>query len=210
VNNESDWSLPLCTALSRKLFYLPLVGRNFDVSPPYFLSGDFDSGTFAGWDAGGALSRSIVEHPVLPTGGTPSNPGTCAARLGNPSYEGCTADRVPIGQAYIRTHVIVPTGTPHLRFDYRVLSWDTAQGISGEPWDRLEVQVNGALLARYGDPDPGNFKCTILYDSGWQTADLDLSAYAGQTVLLTFFNENHYDGWYNTWSYLDNIRVEAP
>jgi hypothetical protein len=87
-------------------------------------------------------------------------------------------------------------------------------------WDRLEVQVNGAVPADvngshhgnrnpYGDPDPGNLNCSNQYDSGWNQAKLDLSAYVGQTVTLTFFNENHGDGYWNTYSYLDNIRIET-
>jgi hypothetical protein len=47
-----------------------------------------------------------------------------------------------------------------------------------------------------------------LYDSGWQEGAINLSAYAGQTVILTFFNESHKDGFWNTYSYLDNIRIE--
>jgi hypothetical protein len=205
VGNESGWSSVVCTALGRKFVFLPIIARNYDASIPYFTSGDFESGTFDGWNTGGALPRSIVTHPVLPTGGTPANGGTYAARLGNPSY-GCS--NVPVGQAYIKAYVNVPAGTSHLRFDYRVLSYDTVKS-KGEWWDRLEVQVNGTPLARYGDSDL-NVSCDSLYDSGWKTANFDLSAYAGQIILLTFFNENHGDNWYNTWSYLDNIRIETP
>jgi hypothetical protein len=216
VNNASDWSPPVCTALGRRLIHLPLVGRNFDASPPYFLSGDFESGTFAGWATGGALPLSIVPHPVLPTGGTPPNGGAYAALLGSPNY-GCGNGNVPIGQAYIWTHVIVPAGSSHLRFSYRVISYDVLRNsqAGNEWWDRLEVQANGNRL----DPASGNpygnatgsYGCdNPPHDSGWQEGSLNLSDYAGQTVVLTFFNENHGDLYYNTYSYLDNIRIEVP
>lgn len=110
----------------------------------------------------------------------------------------------------MQAYAYIPTsGTPYLRFDYRVLSYDTVRSSAGEWWDRLEVQVNGKALARYGDPDPGNLSCDNLYDSGWQQAEFNLSAYAGQTIILAFFNENHKDGYWNTYSYLDNIRIQV-
>ncbi len=192
--------------------YLPVIFNNFDPSIPYYISGDFESGTFAGWKVGGVLLHSIVTHPVLPTG------GTYAALLGSPSY-GCfdyehAPPYVPVGRAYIQAYVYVPaSGSPYLRFDYRVLSYDTVRTKGGEWWDRLEVQVDGTPLARYGDPFPGSdedpFKCSKLYDSQWTHAEFDLSAYKGKTVILTFFNENHGDGYWNTYSYLDNIRIEV-
>jgi hypothetical protein len=89
------------------------------------------------------------------------------------------------------------------------LSYDTVRSKGGEWWDRLEVRVDDQVLARYGDPDFANLACDNLYDTGWEQAEFNLSDYAGQTVLLTFFNENHEDGYWNTYSYLDNIRIEV-
>jgi hypothetical protein len=210
--------------LGLKRVYLPFIINfpHYDPTIPFFHSGDFESGKFTGWKVGGALPSSIVSHPVRPTGGNPPNPGTYAARLGDLSYISCSRSaNVPVGRASIQAYVNVPTGgTPHLRFSYRVLSYDSVQTwpASGqpEPWDRLEVQVTNAsgttTLARYGDRTPNKLLTDcILYDSNWVvTPDFDLSAYAGQIILLTFFNENHQDRFYNTWSYLDNIRIETP
>lgn len=215
VNNLGGWS-PVWTGTTTLRFaYLPILLKNFDTSIPFFVSGNFETGTFAGWKTEGVLQRSIVTHPVRPTGGTPPNGGTYAALLGSPSY-GCFDSGpayIPIGQASMKAYANVPdSGTPFLRFHYRVLSYDTVK-VGQEWWDRLEVQVNGTPLARYGDPDPGSpqdpFKCSKLYDSQWLSAEFNLSAYKGQTILLTFFNENHKDGYWNTYSYLDNIRIEV-
>jgi hypothetical protein len=215
VGNQSVWTQTVFS-LGLKRVFLPIIIQNYDTTIPVFRSGDFESGTFAGWKVGGALPYSIVRHPVRPTGGTPPNGGTYAAMLGWPGY---ACDNVPKdGQAYIKAYVNVPAGTSHLRFSYRVISYDEVHNPPGQGnpwWDRLEVQVNGSQL----DPASGNpygsptavYKCLKPpHDSGWQNASLDLSPYAGQTVILTFFNVNVGDNWYNTWSYLDNIRIEAP
>jgi hypothetical protein len=81
--------------------------------------------------------------------------------------------------------------------------------LTGQWWDRLEVRVNSDVLARYGNPDFEHIGCAHLYDSGWNGAEFSLAAYKGQTVILTFFNENHFDRYYNTYSYLDNIHIEV-
>ena len=92
-------------------------------------------------------------------------------------------------------------------------NWDEGLTV-GEWWDRLEVRVNNNVLDRYGDPEYGEpdfppFSCDDLYDTGWVSEEFNLKAYAGKTVLLTFFNENHADRYWNTYSYLDNIRIEV-
>jgi hypothetical protein len=222
VGNQGGWSAPWGGALTQGFVYLPLLIKNMDSSIPFAVFDGFETGAFVGWKTGGALLRSVVPHPVSPPNGVPPNGGTYAAQLGSPSY-GCRSDNVPyvpIGQAYIQAYVSVPLGgTPYLLFSYRVLSYDSVRSSGGEWWDRLEVQVNGVRLPDangsgladsnpYGDPNPGGLSCGSLYDSGWQEGAINLSAYAGQTVILTFFNENHKDGFWNTYSYLDNIRIE--
>jgi hypothetical protein len=204
--------------------YLPVIVNNYDPSIPYYISGDFESGTFAGWKVGGVLLHSIVRHPVLPTGGTPPNGKTYAALLGSPDYgTGCSTPSVPVGQAYIKAYVKVPTGgTPYLRFDYRVRSYDWMETDTDprQPWERLEVQIDGTTLARYGNPNQWDLRQCRLYDSGWNQAEFDLSAYAGRIIVLTFFNLTHKEedpkypvpegmSYYNTYSYVDNIRIEV-
>jgi hypothetical protein len=48
-----------------------------------------------------------------------------------------------------------------------------------------------------------------VYDTGWKRALIDLTPYAGQTLQLAFSNHNRVDNKYNTWSYVDNIQVQA-
>ena len=181
----------------------------------------FETGAFVGWDSGGVLPRNIVTHPVPPPAGIPPNGGTYAAALGSSSYgNACSSPTVPVGQAYIRAYTYVPTGgTPYLRFDYRVLSYDWMETRTGQPWERLEVQINGTVLARYGNPNQINLELCRLHDSDWRQAEFDLSAYAGKNILLTFFTVAQREpdaagappgmSYYNTYSYLDNIRIEV-
>jgi hypothetical protein len=42
---------------------------------------------------------------------------------------------------------------------------------------------------------------------GWATGFIDLSEYRGETVLVSFENHNRLDGWYNTYTYLDDIEL---
>jgi hypothetical protein len=213
VGNQSDWVETSGNLGFRQVFVPILLGKS-DASIPTAVFDGFETGAFVGWKNSGILPHQIVNHPVSPVDGTPPNGGTYAARLGSDSYGCGDTPIVPIGRATIEAYTVVPTsGTPYLRFDYRVLSYDTVQAKSGEWWDRLEVRANGNALARYGDPFPGSdqdpLSCDKLYDTDWQQAEFDLSGFAGQIVLLTFFNENHKDGYWNTYSYLDNIRIEV-
>jgi hypothetical protein len=204
VNNQGDWSRPWGGSLTRRFVFLPLIINNFDASIPFATFDGFETGKFVGWKTSGALPSSIVTSPLPPNG------GSYAALLGNPGYGCGDSPNIPIGQASLQAYAQVPaSGTPYLRFSYRVRSYDTVRDSSGEWWDRLEVRVNNDVLARYGDPDPGNLNCGSLFDSGWQAVEFNLSAYKGQTVVLTFFNENHGDHYWNTYSYLDNIRIEV-
>ncbi|GAB4541515.1 MAG: hypothetical protein Kow0063_32440 [Anaerolineae bacterium] len=210
VGNVGDWSPEISGGLGARLVFLPLVLSSSDTSIPDAVFDGFETGALIGWKESGILPRRVLAHPVPPVNGTPPNGGTYALRLGSPGYGCGDTPVVPVGRASIQAYARVPaSGTPYLRFDYRVLSYDTVRSKTGEWWDRLEVQVDSTTLARYGDPDPGNLACNNLYDSGWQQAEFNLSAYAGQRVLLTFFNENHQDGYWNTFSYLDNIRLEV-
>jgi hypothetical protein len=220
VGNQGGWSDPWSGALTQRFVFFPVIFNKLDTSIPFAVFDGFETGAFVGWKTGGVLPRSIVPHPVSPPNGVPSNAGNYAALLGSPSYGCGNQGSVPVGQAFIQAYALVPaSGTPSLRFDYRVLSYDTVRSSGGEWWDRLEVQVNGVRLPDangsgladsnpYGDPNPGGLSCNSLYDSGWQEGAINLSAYAGQTVVLTLFNESHKDGYWNTYSYLDNIRIE--
>jgi hypothetical protein len=209
VGNQSDWAETSGNLGLRQVFTPMILGKS-DVTIPTAVFDGFETGSIVGWKVSGSLPHQVVSHPVPPVDGRPPNGGTYAARLGSNSYGCADTPIVPVGRVTMQAYTSVPTsGTPYLRFDYRVLSYDTVRSKGGEWWDRLEVRVDDQVLARYGDPDFANLACDNLYDTGWEQAEFNLSDYAGQTVLLTFFNENHEDGYWNTYSYLDNIRIEV-
>jgi hypothetical protein len=210
VGNQGGWTPVISGNLGLRKVFLPSVLGNTDLSIPMAVFDGFETGAVIGWKTSGSLPVRVVSHPVPPADGKPPGGGTYAASLGSRSYGCGDTPVVPVGRATIQAYADVPaSGTPYLRFDYRVLSYDTVRSSGGEWWDRLEVRVNDQVLARYGDSDPGNLSCSNLYDSDWNQAEFDLSAYAGQVVILTFFNENHADRYWNTYSYLDNIRIEV-
>jgi hypothetical protein len=204
LNNVGEWSRPQGGQLSRRFVFLPLIVSNFDTSIPFAVFDGFETGEFVGWKTYGSLPRSIVTSPRAPNG------GNYTALLGSPAYGCGDSPKVPVGQAVMQAYVRVPSaGTPYLRFDYRVFSYDSVRDQTGEWWDRLEVRVDSTVLARYGDPDVSNLSCSNLYDTRWKQGEFNLSAHRGRTVILTFFNENHKDAYWNTYSYLDNIRIDV-
>jgi hypothetical protein len=77
--------------------------------------------------------------------------------------------------------------------------------------DALEVSLTEltgqsvALLLRAGNPSQ---EYGTLYDSGWQMATIDLTPYAGRTLVLRFSNYNREDNLFNTWSFVDGIQVQ--
>jgi hypothetical protein len=91
-----------------------------------------------------------------------------------------------------------------LRFWYCIHSYDTldfdyfgvfiTQGTGGST---EQVWYDGRILWDIGP-----------WDSGWRQGTVQLTRYAGQTVTVRFANVmTNADGWYNTWTYVDDIRV---
>ncbi len=174
------------------------------------LNGSFDTGNFAEWDASGPLFMAVV-----PTAG-PSGANILAARLGSEEYGPSITNpgAVPIGDAEIMQVVRVPDASqmphPMLVFWYRVLTYDVmySKVCAGGVCDTFDVTLDDGstqtLLLRDGNPTS---KYRELYDTGWKRALLDLSPYAGLTVKLKFANWNRHDNKFNTWSYVDDIRL---
>ncbi len=178
------------------------------------LNGGFDTGNFADWQTSGLLFKAVV-----PTAG-PSGANILAARLGSEEYGPSIIDpgAVPVGDASILQVVQVPDSSqmlhPTLSFWYRVQTYDVMHSkvCQNGVCDTFDVTVDDGsaetLLLRDGNPTT---KYRELYDTGWKWAKLDLTPFAGQTVQLKFANWNRHDNKFNTWTYMDDVRlIEWP
>ena len=149
------------------------------VSSGGLFNGGFETGNFSGWGASGAFT------PVI---GTTAHTGTYSARLGSTS---------PVnGDSTLTQAVIVPSGSPKVTFWYQPHCTDTIT------YDQIQMQIrnpSGTTLATV---------LNVCSNTGtWTSVSYDLSAYAGQTVVLWF--NDHDDGYATdpTYFLLDDVAV---
>lgn len=176
--------------------YLPMISHQFGtITVRPIRNGGFEAGSFDGWTHGGQLARSISA--------TVARSGTHSALLGDPDYD-CRGG-VPVGSAWISQIITVPAGgRPTLSFWYRVFSQDR---LSDTKYDSFDVHLNETLILRTGNTTTTYGCDQPTTDTGWQFFTHDLSAYRGQTVELRFENASRPDGWYNTWTYVDDVQL---
>ena len=203
---------------------LPVLTNNF-----YTLTnGDFENNQ-SGWQfVNNGLPSSIVSTtPTDPSTGAPDTyipAGAHSAILGDPNYP-CTS--MPLGYAEIRQTFTVPNtanAQVWLDFDYIIYSQDAS---TRSDLDRFEVylQDGGNPVLRFSDGNmindpvgcsewrrvPGSENLRDGKANGWATASIDISASKGHTITIYFQNYSRYDNYYNTYTYLDNVRMrEAP
>ncbi len=174
--------------------YLPLALRNY--APP--LDDDFSAGLGA-WTKWGVLGVSVASDP--------SNAGNPVALLGNLRY--ACWNGVPIGYAGISRRFYVPSApvgqSVYLRFRYRIYSNDRNTELN-DAYDAFEVYVDDVL--RFRDANQVEFDaCNVQpYDLGWRNAYIDLGA-GGSEMILALEVYNRYDRFYNTYVYIDDIRI---
>jgi hypothetical protein len=175
-------------------------------------NGDFSTGNFSGWDTSGILVRSVV-----PITDGPDGVPTRVARLGGPEY-GPSIElpgNVPVGAAIISQTITVPAladvPQPRLSFWYRVLTYDVMYSNTYQRYyDTFDVTIRdvqamtATLVLRDGNPTQ-NYGS--LYDTGWRRAMIDLRPYAGRSIVIAFANWNREDNRFNTYTYLDDVRV---
>lgn len=193
-----------------------------------FQNGGFEAG-LGGWKwTNGGLPASLVsgavQNPV--TGGNdPVIPaGANTARLGSPTYN-CSLAGVPFpAYAAVEQTLTLPDATRiELQFDYIIYTEDGMPVSGGSSYDRFEVFVSASgspqLLFSDGNtvnanlgcghwrrvPGPENVRGGAA--TGWATGTIDLSAFRDQNVTVSFQNHSRFDGYYNTYTYLDNVRL---
>jgi uncharacterized repeat protein (TIGR01451 family) len=159
-----------------------------------------ETGDFTGWQHGGALAQTIQSGET--------QAGGYAALLGDPGYD-CLGG-VPVGSAWMEQTMLVPAvGSPELSFWYRIYSHDHLRWTTGQWGDAFYMYINGGVILRdnydnYPLPAPG---CDNLQDSGWKHYSFDLSPWRGQQITVRFENTSVADGYYNTWSYVDDVTI---
>jgi len=183
-------------------------------------NGGFELGTWNGWQLEGVLQLSLVS--AYPYGGQ----GAWAALLGSPTYDPITpTDRpVPMGEAALVQTITLPSlvdvPSPVLTLHYHIFTYDVVQGSQGDGvittctgrlFDSFDVDIyatDGAHLATLDRA--GNHRCWPFVPSLREFVGdpvYSLAPFAGRTVRLRLSNWNRQDSYYNTWTYIDDIRV---
>ncbi|MBI4321984.1 MAG: DUF11 domain-containing protein [Chloroflexi bacterium] len=169
-------------------------------------NGRFEIGNLSEWPNFGELARSAATGAGRPSGQ--------AALLGSPSY--ACDNGSPLGAAQMfQTVTLPPSARLTLSFWYRLVSQDVQYSpVFGSLGDTLEVFILGAngnetqSVLQYGAPYRNVSCSTAAFDSGWVQKTFDLTPYAGQTVRLHFSLRTRIDGWYNTYAYVDDVRID--
>jgi len=184
-----------------------------------FRNGNFET-EFLGWAlVDGELPAAYIEKASTADPDIPD--GQYSLLLGSTEYP-CSPSGVPLGFAEVRQSFTVPEASEGqsigLGFHYVIYSQD----VSTRPtYDRFEVTINDNPTPAYSDGNMVNagLGCNVWQrvpgpqnsrdgkTSGWARGYIDLGDYQGQTIILSFKNHNRYDGWYNTYTYLDNIEI---
>jgi hypothetical protein len=144
--------------------------------------------------------------------------GDYAVLLGKTDYP-CASDGVPLGYAAIEQDLKLPDNTQPLTLTFKYIVWSQDYS-KNDNYDRFEVYINDNLKFANGNKVnkldcsdwwrvPGTDNPRDEQTSGWAIGEIDLSDYAGETVTLSFRNYSRYDGWYNTYTYVDNIAIEG-
>ncbi len=182
-----------------------------------------------------SLVSSNPADPRDPTGATPDTfvpADTTSALLGDSSLGmgqskgSCAALDLPAGKyAGIERTILVPTApsgqTVRLSFDYIMYSQDDKNYDAFNVYltDVTAGQVTPTLIHTDGNtafnpsdvckwyrvPSDENSRDGVT--TGWANKTMVLTDYQGHTIKLTFKNQNGPDSFYNTYTYLDNVKI---
>jgi hypothetical protein len=195
VSNTSLWTNGQDATLYHsgiKRVFLPIIMMGSD--PNW----GFETGDFASWEHGGVLHTAVTtdEH----------HSGSYSALLGDPGWD--CEDGVPEGNAWMRRSVTVPSsGSPILRFWYKLYTQDKNTIPISEVYDFFAVYINGSPFwkdANTSDP----YGCGTLKNLGWQLGTVSLTDYKGDPIQIAFYVYNRPDRWYNTYVYVDDVSVQ--
>ncbi|MFH1927171.1 MAG: hypothetical protein ABIK79_03205 [Chloroflexota bacterium] len=186
-------------------------------------NGDFSDGLL-GWSFVPGDPAEAVTNTAQACGTAPE------VLLGHPE-KGVGWDNVPIGAATISKSIQLPprNQVPNLAISlrcrtktYDLLEW--SGGAVGDSFDvsLIDHQAEEYLLWRDGNRDPDynpgpvdkGYDPPKLFDLQCKVVPLDISAFqhptAVRNVEIKFANWNREDRWYNTWTYVDDVRLIVP
>ena len=190
--------------------------------PPTLTNGDFEDGA-TGWTLNG--SGAAMEASVVDSGGITGR----SILLGNPNYE---FSKVPVGFAEVKQTIVIPFDAETLHFDFRMHTEDRMFNPEQRRlFDTLEIYINGVptdgernvacldssnlpvtnsnrIVLCAGNTDEAtenNAPPTIISRS--EAIALPATLLESQ-VEVTFRVYNRVDGYWNSWVYIDNVRVE--
>src|SRR5690606_6615836 len=126
------------------------------------VNGNFEQGPGVGWTESSALNYDLVVNNFGANAIAPL--GTWAAWLGGDNNELST----------LTQQVTVPAGASILSYYYAIGSEEGSC-----TFDLATVRVNGTTVKQYG-------LCVSSETGDWVRGTVDLSAYAGQSVSLSF------------------------
>ncbi len=177
-----------------------------------FENGDFEQDLSVGWtneNGGWLVSRvSATADGTIVSGQ--------AALLGKTDYN-CNA--VPLGYAGLSQTVLVPSNGGKLKFKYFIRSQDGAP-LDSLAYDDFEVYIGPNRIYNDANRVTTGLLCSLWWrvpgpnnprggqTAGWYENTIDLSGYAGQLVTIAFRNYSRYDHLLNTYTYLDEVRLE--
>lgn len=184
-----------------------------------FGNSGFEAGNLTGWTAlgdGRVISRLGTENPV-----EGQYMGIISTGLGFTTSSG----------AIYQTFVL-PEDAEGMRFDWNFISEEFLDWIGTEFQDRFKVSLIRPgqpaedlfsksvddIAEEWGCPQDGGPECELIsvspdiifdqgdvYMTGWQTLELDLSAYQGQLITLVFSASDVGDSIYDTAILLDDL-----
>jgi hypothetical protein len=209
------------------IIYLPTIARGvMPVINGAFEKGIDGSGNPSGWiyETGPMvnLPRSLVtQHPTNPWADALIPAGTTSLLLGGTGLDPNPADNVcnniPLeSYAGIKQTIRVPrveqSSPVSLSFDYIIYTQD---GSAGPNFDRFEILIDSGLgpevIDYFGNMDGkgSGVDCSWkrIPSAGWKTHLIDLRPYRGDDITIYFRVYNWGDAYYNTITYLDNVKV---